>query len=216
MMTPLASRVHGATVGSDLVFLDVARDAYVCLAGAAETGRLCDDGAQIETGDVDLIAALHEAGLTGAIAVPRPMAPRANRSLRRHSGAVAALDILAGAPMTWSLSVARRYHGPFDQLIGWAQRRPLGAADRNAEPCERAVAVVHNFQRRWPWALGQGRCLHRALLLLTMLRRAECDAWWVFGVRTYPFEAHCWLQIGTTVLDDPLMRLAAYEPLRAV
>lgn len=215
-MTPLASRVHGATVGLDLVFLDVARDAYVCLAGAAEAGRLCDDGAQIETDDGGLIAALHEAGLTGAIAVPRSMAPRASRSLRRQSALAATLDVLAGLPMTWSPGVARRYHGGFDQLISWAERRPPVAADRLAEPCERAIAVVHSFQRRWPWALGRGQCLHRAFMLLTMLRRAECDAVWVFGVRTYPFEAHCWLQIGTTVLDDPLTRLAAYEPLMSV
>lgn len=213
MMTPLASSVHGATVGSDLVFLDVTRDAYVCLAGAAEAGQLCDDGAQIETDDPALTAALQEAGLTGAVAVSRRMAPRANRSLRRLSNPVATIDILTGLAMTWAPAAARRYHVPFAELIGWAQRRPLAAMDPLAEPCDRAIAVVRAFQRRWPWALGRGQCLHRAYLLLTMLRRAGCDASWVFGVRTYPFEAHCWLQIGATVLDDPLTRLAAYEPL---
>ena len=152
MMTPLASRVHGAAVGSDLVFLDVARDAYVCLAGAAQAGRLCDEGAQIETDDGELIAALHEAGLTGAIAVPRPMAPRANRSLRRHSRPVAALDILAGVPMSWGLSVARRYHGPFDQLIRWPSAGRWG----------RRTGTLSRVSAPWRWctasnAAGPGR-----------------------------------------------------------
>lgn len=216
MMTPLASGVHGATVGADLVFLDVTRDAYVCLAGAADSGRLCDDGAQIETHDAALFAALQEAGLTGASAVSRYMAPRANRSLRRLSEPVAAVDILAGVAMTWASASARRYHASFAELIVWAQQRPPAIEDPNTEPCDRAIVVVRAFQRRWPWAVGRGQCLHRAFLLLTQLRRANCDAAWVFGVRTYPFEAHCWLQIGSTVLDDPLTRLAAYEPLMTV
>ncbi|WP_340646134.1 lasso peptide biosynthesis B2 protein [Phenylobacterium sp.] len=213
MMTPLAARVHGATVGSDLVFLDVARDAYVCLAGAAEAGRLCDGGAQIEIADRALHDTLEQAGLIGEIAIARHMAPLAARELGRLRAPVAPTDVLGGLTMTWASAAARRYQAPFADLIGWAQHRPWGPHDPMAEPCDRAIAVVTRFQRRWPWAVGRGLCLHRAFLLLTLLRQARCDAAWVFGVRTYPFEAHCWLQIGATVLDDPLTRLTAYTPL---
>lgn len=213
MMTPLAASVHAARVGADLVFLDVARDAYVCLAGAAEAGRLCDGGSQIEILQPALGEALGQAGLTGDVIFARQMAPPADRALERQERPVSGGDILSGLMMTWATAPARRYGLPFSELVGWARRRPSGAPDPSAIPCKRAIAVVSSFQRRWPWAVGRGLCLHRAFVLLTQLRQAECDASWVFGVRTYPFEAHCWLQIGSTVLDDPLTGLAAYQPL---
>lgn len=212
MMTPLAPSVHGAAVGADLVFLDVARDTYVCLAGAAGAGRLSEDRSQIEITDSGLALALQEAGLTGEALVARTLARRATRALDRGAEPVALGDILGGLTLTWARASARRYRQPFAELIGWAQARPA-PLDPSAEPSETALAVIARFQSRWPWAVWRGQCLHRAFLLLTHLRAAGCDAAWVFGVRTYPFEAHCWLQIGVTVLDDPLARLAAYEPL---
>lgn len=212
-MTPLAAPVYAASIGSDLVFLDVARDAYVCLAGAAEAGRLCDDGAQIQVLDPALGETLTQAGLTGEVVSARQMAPVADRALERQERPVSGSDVLSGLMMTWATAPARRYGRPFAELVSWARSRPSGAPDPSAAPCETAIAVVGSFQRRWPWAVGRGLCLHRAFLLLTQLREAGCDAAWVFGVRTYPFEAHCWLQIGSTVLDDPLTGLAAYQPL---
>jgi hypothetical protein len=35
----------------------------------------------------------------------------------------------------------------------------------------------------------------------------------VFGVRTWPFHAHCWLQCDDVVLDDQADRVAAYAPI---
>lgn len=212
MMTPLAPSAHGAAVGADLVFLDVARDTYVCLAGAADAGRLSGDRSQIDLTDPSLALVLQEAGLTGETPVARTLAPRATRALGWAAEPVAIGDILGGMTLTWARASARRYRRPFAELIGWAQARPA-PLDPAAEPSAAALAVVAGFRQRWPWAVGRGQCLHRAFLLLTLLRAAGCDAAWVFGVRTYPFEAHCWLQIGVTVLDDPLARLAAYEPL---
>lgn len=213
MMTPLAACVHGVAVGSDLVFLDVSRDTYFCLAGAAAGGRLSDGGALVDIADPALGEALRQAGLTGPAASARPMAPLADRALIGRPGPVSSIDILQGLAMTWATASARRYRAPFADLVGWARHRPWGPLDPAAQPCDQAIIVVRRFQARWPWAIGRGQCLHRAFLLLTQLRRAGCDAAWVFGVRTYPFEAHCWLQIGSTVLDDPLTSLAAYQPL---
>jgi hypothetical protein len=38
----------------------------------------------------------------------------------------------------------------------------------------------------------------------------------VFGVRTWPFHAHCWLQVEDVVLDDHHERIGAYTPLMAL
>jgi hypothetical protein len=69
------------------------------------------------------------------------------------------------------------------------------------------------FQTLWPWSPVQGACLFHALALRIFLRRAggRCD--WVFGVRTWPFSAHCWLQSGDLVLNDVAERVGAYRPI---
>jgi hypothetical protein len=48
------------------------------------------------------------------------------------------------------------------------------------------------------------------------LRILGFDADWIIGVRTWPFMAHCWLQVGAVALDDDVERLAAYTPILAV
>jgi hypothetical protein len=78
------------------------------------------------------------------------------------------------------------------------------------------AAVTAAFIRLMPWAPYQGACLHRAFLLLFMLRASGADAIWVFGVRTWPFSAHCWLQVGDSVLDDDPERVSLYTPILAV
>ena len=69
------------------------------------------------------------------------------------------------------------------------------------------------FRTLWPWSPVQGACLFQALVLRLFVRRggAACD--WVFGVRTWPFSAHCWLQSGDLVLNDLAERVGAYRPI---
>ena len=73
-----------------------------------------------------------------------------------------------------------------------------------------------NELRGQPFAPFQGECLFRAFLLLAYLRLEGRHATWVFGVRTYPFQAHCWLQVGDMVLNDAVERICGYTPIFAV
>ena len=52
--------------------------------------------------------------------------------------------------------------------------------------------------------------------LRAALRRHGHDARWVFGVRTWPFRAHCWLQRGEVVLDDDLETLVPLTPILVI
>lgn len=45
-----------------------------------------------------------------------------------------------------------------------------------------------------------------------MLARQGCHADLVIGV-TLPFSAHCWVQLGSTVLTDSLDLVQAYKPI---
>jgi hypothetical protein len=115
--------------------------------------------------------------------------------------------------MLVAVAKARRLgpNPPIQALIDALPRRPVARLDST-----RVAAVTAAFTRLMPWVPGQGACLHRAFLLLFMLRRAGADAVWVFGVRTWPFSAHCWVQVGDAVLDDDPERVSRYTPIMAV
>lgn len=73
--------------------------------------------------------------------------------------------------------------------------------------------LLEGFQRWAPYAPVTYKCLLRSFLLLRVLHRHGQDAAWVFGVTTWPFEAHCWLQVEDVVLDDEFDRVARYTPI---
>jgi hypothetical protein len=59
-------------------------------------------------------------------------------------------------------------------------------------------------------------CLFDSLALLEFLIRFGVNVDWIFGVASDPFAAHCWLQQGNVVLNDPLEKVAGYYPILAV
>jgi hypothetical protein len=216
----LAPEVHAVRVDCDLVFLHVARDLYVCLAGAADCLASDDAGRRvIALSDSDLAAALVGEGLiVGAAAVADFSPPPASSGLVRP-----ARDLVSGPPdaLRWrDLDPIARTS--WEALFGY-WRRPLAAlvatAKRDVRPgrsltMDDALAGrVRRFQTWIPFAPVPGKCLARSFLLLRHLRRHGHDARWVFGVKTWPFAAHCWLQVDDTVLDDAWERVAAFEPI---
>jgi hypothetical protein len=72
------------------------------------------------------------------------------------------------------------------------------------------------FQAMRPWYWRTYRCLFDSLALLYYLQAFELRPSWVFGVRSEPFDAHCWLQTGETVVNDSLEKVAAYAPILVV
>ena len=78
------------------------------------------------------------------------------------------------------------------------------------------LADVAIWRRLAPWLPMDGVCLFRSGMLLAFLRALGPRPTWVFGVRTWPFQAHCWLQVEDIALDDEAERLCAYAPVLAV
>lgn len=213
----LRPTVHLALRGADAVFLDAGNGAYLCLAGVGRWLAATPGRRMIEVSDRDLMSALEWAALVAPSpyeAAPRrppPPLPRhdlAGRTPCEGRGA------LGGLAVTLATS-AGHYHGRrFAHLLACIRRAP-GDHDRLArtQPSSDLEAEVLGVQAWLPWAPFQGLCLYRSFMLLRHLRRRGHDALWVFGVRTWPFEAHCWLQLGDTVLDDSADRISAYSPI---
>lgn len=205
----LAAYAHAAIDVDDLVLLDINQDVYACLPGAA-AGAALEDGGRVLVGlDTPQIAALEHAGLLGRNAQQPDVwrLPRARRDLASERRPVPTLleglDFIAmglvslGSFKRWSF--ARLITGP----RGGVSPQVSAALIRRAQV----------FAAMAPWSPVQGACLLQAYALRRYLRRRKLDAHWVFGVRTWPFAAHCWLQVDDLVLNDTVDRVAAYRPI---
>ncbi|HEY0310958.1 MAG TPA: lasso peptide biosynthesis B2 protein [Allosphingosinicella sp.] len=91
----------------------------------------------------------------------------------------------------------------------------LAPAAKRACRCDdaRLSQLAQRFDVMRPYLPGTSRCLPRSMLLLEFLRLKGEEAAWVFGVRTHPFSAHCWVQCGETVLNDTIDHVRWFTPI---
>jgi len=94
-------------------------------------------------------------------------------------------------------------------------RRVSGRQGRR-DDLEAIAARVSLFRRMLPYAPTVGACLFQAELLLRFLNAADLDAEWVFGVRVWPFLAHCWLQVDEHCVSQAPDTLTIYRPIMAI
>ncbi|NBW10621.1 MAG: lasso peptide biosynthesis B2 protein [Caulobacteraceae bacterium] len=207
-----AEGVFFARVDEDIVVLDVRTDAYACLVDASSWLDLGEDAALLTT-DASAAAELVAAGLAVG---SRPGTPRRPPTPARRcwneAGAASLLD-RARAAIALTLSTPGFKRRAFPDLIAHARTRGAPADAPDAAAVETALAA---WRAVLPWIPGEGECLQRAWLLRVWLGANGIRADWIFGVRTWPFGAHCWLQIGDAVVGDTLERVGNYTPLMVV
>jgi hypothetical protein len=200
--------VHAASIGDDLALLDIAGDAYLCLPGGA---ALLTGGRQRAIAPGPMANALADAGLLAADPPPciegPPPAP--TRSII-HSPAVrgpGSRALINAVGVVADIRRARAGQGlaPYLRI---AEARTELSRDRDA-----TLAAARLFWAMGPWLPLEGECLLRSAMLVSFLRRSELAADWVFGVRLWPFHAHCWVQAGDVCLNDDVERLWAYTPI---
>ncbi|WP_447759764.1 lasso peptide biosynthesis B2 protein [Sphingopyxis panaciterrae] len=195
-------------IGSRAVFLDLAASRYFLLEGAGAECLATFAEGRASGDEMDWLV---EQGLIepGDALPMRALAPRPATSLHDRS---------LGTPRPWLLveaiaveAGARRRLA--NQALG-ALLEPSGLADADADPDRcRPVAVAIERASRYRDATDQ--CLVRGLAMRAMLARRGLPVDLVIGVML-PFAAHCWIQSGTTVLSDPLDRVANFTPLLTV
>ncbi|WP_374469631.1 lasso peptide biosynthesis B2 protein [Phenylobacterium sp.] len=198
-----------------MVLLDVAADAYLCLPGVGEAWRtsvMADGEVTCEA----LCGGLAEAGLL------RPMTDAAPRIVPQKPTHTA---LGAGGPaLSWRhrralaaalWDVAWRYRGrSLAQMLEHVAQNRRGRQLSRDEAC--VVRLSRAFEHAVVWAPLPAKCLVRSFFLLNFLHRCGFDATWCFGVSTWPFSAHCWLQVGAVALDEFAEHLDGYATIHAV
>jgi hypothetical protein len=217
-----ADGVFLVCVDEDVVVLDVDADRYACLIDAAEWLRPGPDGSLHVTG-VEAARMLTEAGIAG---VQSPRSPRRRPVMPRAvctSGWLPSAFCTARAGVHLMASTRRFRARSLRALvdIAAAPSPPILTHPTPGPPApgtrpttlDKALAA---YRSALPWIPGEGECLQRAFLLNLWLAHEGIAADWVFGVRTWPFGAHCWVQIDATVVGDSLERVTNYTPIMVV
>lgn len=213
-MLSLAAHAHLAVVDDDVVLLDVIADRYLCVPGGRTLLRPAADRRAVEPAHEAVADALRAAGLQAT-----------HRSVRPALPAVPSRDLPEGVAPRMTVRDARRLAGALWDAVWRYRGRPLseivcdaprGPARGGPADTDEVVRLACLFRDAVAWLPLPRKCLIRSFVLLRFLRRSGVGATWVFGVRTWPFSAHCWLQVGDVALDDFAERLVAYEPILAV
>ena len=207
----LGPNVHAALVDGDLIFLDAARDHYSCVTRSDAATII----AELETigrasDPTGVVHELSEAGLLvdGGGSGLRPASPDPAR-IDFHDLASTELPITALTVAKLTASVLEAAVKIRAKPAKWlSARSQLG----DAASC-RAATVALQFERLRPCIPRSGRCLPSSLMLLGFLRRHGVAAQIVVGVRTFPFEAHCWVQHKGVVLNDTVEHVGWYVPI---
>jgi hypothetical protein len=93
------------------------------------------------------------------------------------------------------------------------RRRTRSTSAADVSGSLKLLAVFNQLRPFYPRSY---LCLFDSLALLEFLAAHRNLPKLVFGVVADPFQAHCWLQQGTVVLNDDLERVGRYKPILSV
>jgi Transglutaminase-like superfamily len=78
-------------------------------------------------------------------------------------------------------------------------------------------SYISTFTRLRPYAFtARDGCLFESLVLSEFLAYRHIYPSWVFAIQFEPFAAHCWLQLGTIVLNDTVENVQQFNPIMVV
>ncbi|MGK2255211.1 MAG: hypothetical protein ACI8Y6_000502 [Brevundimonas sp.] len=204
----LADGLHAVRIGDDLVLLDLNADDYLCLP---ECGDITVTGRSL-AGPMEALLRLAAEELLHPMQAEddRPDAPKlpSTRLPPPPPTRPDIRDIIVFARI-WADCAGRR-----PTLLQLKQRHAERQGRRD-DPVALA-ARVEVFRQLLPFAPVTGACLLQAEMLLRFLNAAGLDADWVFGVRTFPFLAHCWIQCGDHCVSEAPETLIVYRPIMVI
>jgi len=117
--------------------------------------------------------------------------------------------LLAGC----SAATKRRWR-PIAEVLGNPALHTRSELDGfDEDRCHELVAV---FSVLRPYFPEKSSCLLDSFMLIEFLARYGIRPHWVFGVRTAPFSAHCWVQHEDLVLNDTPDHVGTFVPIMAV
>ena len=234
----LAQHVFVCVDGEHLVLLDLKEDRYWALEASKTRGlvtlvggwpvdgagsAVSEDAPSPETDAV--IEVLQGRGMLEDAAPPGKDATPV-RAQSPVSELLIESETAPGPPVrSWLTFVTASTFAKFAVRIWPFERVIHRVRDRKALRARRAPAFDQLHVRKLVEAFmgyrvflfsSRDECLYDSLALLEFLARESVYPDWVFGVRTRPFAAHCWVQQGGIVFNDTVEHVTGFTPIMVV
>ena len=234
----LAPHVYPCVSGQHVILMDLERDKYVAVMPAQRLARWVrgwpvgeppgTDSPSDADGNADALVSqlLAHGMLVTDPHVGKPAVPvtttRPQRSLvefdldARPKANALQLCRFGGSCLQAQLSLKLRPIQSIVEAIRERKARREAGVPPHADPA-RLRSLVTSFARLRPlFYTLRSACLLDSLTLLHFLGAEGIHPDWVFGVKTDPFDAHCWVQHGEVLLNDIPDRVRQYSPILVV
>lgn len=221
----LPQEVHVCFTPDGTIFLDVRRDRYIGLD--REKTRLLltwmSDGTP-ENGDGEKLASelIEQHLLTTEADGARPFSP-SSIPIPKDALLDSALDdeprIRVGHVIRFAQSCMLTWFALRCRSLEYAIRRRSAKEAKLPRDADLVYAreLVSVFVRLRPiFYVARDHCLFDSFALAEFLGTYRVHSTCVFGVTTLPFAAHCWVQMGSFLLDGTPSRIARFSPILAV
>lgn len=195
------------------VFLDRGADRYFCLPDGLNAMLLA---AAAERSQLDANpSALLNAGIMREIAGPSALGCvkvlQGEDTLLQPSTAYGWQALSPTALVDRLIIRASLGRASLDRLLGHSNAHLLH--ERLGRERDEVARIVQDVRSAAKVYGTRDRCLADALIIRRRLKREGYGAALIFGVRLMPFEAHCWLQRGGTILNDYHDHVALFTPV---
>jgi hypothetical protein len=221
MALRLRDNLHWCACAGRAVFLDIAADRYFCLPAVVNDAFIRLAACRGERGDAERLRQLVARGLlvegsaSAAIEPPplleSPTADWPGSASERAGPAMIARALLA------ELSTARRLQTRSLLEVLDSARRAVPGAKRAERDRKQAIHRIVAASSTIAYLTRvQDRCLVRALAVHSLCRTKGIGHKLVFGVIANPFAAHCWVQLGRTVLVGGFEQARLYTPILVI
>jgi len=217
----LRENVHWCDCGGRAVFLDLKADLYFCLPRESNSAFLRATEDESRPRDPELLEPLIrrrllvEVGTRARIQSPAAIeAPQSDFATGPNDRIGLSNLVRAISSELWTARLLRRRTlydviesvrriEPIDRLIPRDEHRSI-------QRLVTASSTSAFFLR------SHDRCLVRGLALHAACRRRGVATNLVLGVVAHPFTAHCWVQLGTSVLIGGYEQARLYTPILVV
>jgi len=201
------------------IFLDLTANRYFCLNAATDhafrrivIGDALDPSLERDLRPLLSEGLLHRAESLRAMSPPSVEPPVLSLAVGAAPAAVRTIAAALGHHVMVRLEM--RTLG-LKTMVGRrrTRKRPSAVRDDPAASIAGAHPVLAAHRAVDKLVGGVDRCLVRSLALIDHLARHDLHPDMVIGVRAGAFSAHCWVQQGSTLLNDEVDRIKLFTPI---
>lgn len=213
----LADGIGIARLGTAVVVLDITQDRYTRFEGRS-AAVLCELATgTISDPDDPCVSALSARGIVTCEEPRASIWLDAADIVEPQASALDGPDFVVRPDVSQAAAAFSCLKARLDLRIRPLYRILEGLARRaRGRPESTLLALARTFDKGRRLAPVAPRCLPDVLAFVRSARGRGHPVYLVFGVKSHPFEAHCWAQSGSLVLTDPLDRVRRFEPILAV